>query len=272
MPKTKVLITVKTYPALSSKYEELVCTAGLREDGSWVRIYPVQFRRRNYDEQYSKYDWRELDLVKNTSDPRPESFRPVSDDTEIKKVGHLDTDGKGLWKERRKIVLRNLRSNLIELIEEAKDPKIATSLAVYKPREIIDFTAIPEKEREWSSEKLAFLQQGNLFEKRGDRIQIVRKLPYKFKYKFLDEKGKERNLMIEDWETGQLFWRMLDKYKDEKIACGKVREKYLDDFARTKDLYFYLGTTKLNQFRAPNPFVIIGTFHPKPIKQMSLFD
>lgn len=40
----RILITVKTYPTLSAKYGELVCTAGLREDGSWIRIYPVPFR------------------------------------------------------------------------------------------------------------------------------------------------------------------------------------------------------------------------------------
>ena len=34
MALTKVLITVKTYPAISGKYEELVCTAGFREDGT----------------------------------------------------------------------------------------------------------------------------------------------------------------------------------------------------------------------------------------------
>lgn len=34
MALTKVLITVKTYPAISSKYDELVCTAGFREDGT----------------------------------------------------------------------------------------------------------------------------------------------------------------------------------------------------------------------------------------------
>lgn len=43
MALTKVLITVKTYPAISSKYDELVCTAGFREDGTWIRIYPIQF-------------------------------------------------------------------------------------------------------------------------------------------------------------------------------------------------------------------------------------
>ena len=32
MPLTKVLITVKTYPSLSAKYGELVCTAGFLEE------------------------------------------------------------------------------------------------------------------------------------------------------------------------------------------------------------------------------------------------
>ena len=45
MALTKVLNTVKTYPTISSKYDELVCTAGFREDGTWVRIYPIQFRK-----------------------------------------------------------------------------------------------------------------------------------------------------------------------------------------------------------------------------------
>lgn len=88
---------------------------------------------------------------------------------------------------------------------------------------------------------------------------------------FEDIKGKKSKLMIEDWETGALFWKSLRKADgDETKACSKVKEKYLDDFARTKDLYFFLGTTKLNHFRAPNPFVIIGTFHPKKEEQIGL--
>ena len=34
--RMNVLITVKTYPTISVKYDELVCTAGFREDGSWI--------------------------------------------------------------------------------------------------------------------------------------------------------------------------------------------------------------------------------------------
>ncbi len=103
MAKTKVLITVKTYPSLSSKYDELVCTAGFLEDGRMIRIYPVQFRKKDYDQQYRKYDWIELDLVKNTSDFRPESYRPYSYETPIHIVGHLEPVNN--WATRKEFVL-----------------------------------------------------------------------------------------------------------------------------------------------------------------------
>ena len=32
MEKQRILVTVKTYPTLSRKYGETVCTAGIRED------------------------------------------------------------------------------------------------------------------------------------------------------------------------------------------------------------------------------------------------
>ena len=71
MAKERILITVKTYPTLSRKYGETVCTAGVREDGSWVRVYPVPFRRLGETEQYRKFDWLECDLIKSPTDPRP---------------------------------------------------------------------------------------------------------------------------------------------------------------------------------------------------------
>lgn len=39
----RVLITVKTYPIPSSKYDELVCTAGVTEAVDFVRLYPINF-------------------------------------------------------------------------------------------------------------------------------------------------------------------------------------------------------------------------------------
>lgn len=78
--------------------------------------------------------------------------------------------------------------------------------------------------------------------------------------------------MIEDWETGQLYWNCLKKHEgNEQKACKDVRKRYFDDFSKTKDLYFYLGTLREFHLIAPNPFVIIGTFHPTKKVQLDLF-
>ena len=276
MALTKVLIAVKTYPTLSGKYDELVCTAGFREDGSWVRIYPVSFRKKSYNEQYRKYDWIELDLVKNNKDFRPESYRPYSHDTEIKILDHLDTQNN--WAERKAIALRNIYYNLTELVAEAKDKRTLTSLAVFKPATVKDFKIEPV-EREWKKDKLAKLQQMNLFQSANDNnFEVVRKLPFKFSYVITDNQGTQSTMMIEDWEIGQLYWNCLGKHEgNENKACADVKAKYLDDFAMTKDLHLFLGTTQLHHHVSINPFIIIGTFHPKkealiPISpQMKLF-
>ena len=54
-------------------------------------------------------------------------------------------------------------------------------------------------------------------------------------------------------------------------AVEDVKKKYFEDFAKTKDYYFFLGTTKRFHYTAPNPFVIIGDFRPKLITQENLF-
>ena len=115
------------------------------------------------------------------------------------------------------------------------------------------------------------MRQYNLFDSATEgREEVVRKLPYKFSFVFEDNQGKQSTLMIEDWETGALYWNILTKTGSEAEACKAVRQKYFDDFSITKDLHFYLGTSETFHFVGPNPFMIIGTFHPKKITQASL--
>jgi len=102
----------------------------------------------------------------------------------------------------------------------------------------------------------------------------VQKVPYKFSYKFEDDTGKQSKLMVEDWELGMLYFNCLKStHGNEKKAIVKVKEKYLNYFM-SRDIYFFLGTTKKYHNFALNPFIIIGVFYP-PIqkhKQNSLFD
>lgn len=144
---------------------------------------------------------------------------------------------------------------------------------MFKPTRVIDFIWEEEKEKEWSQEKLAQFSQLNLFEPKNDKeFQVVRKLPYKFSFVFEDDAGHLSTLMIEDWETGELYWNCLQRKDGNELqACMDVRKKYFDDFSKTKDLHFFLGTTQLHHYVAPNPFIIIGTFHPKKKVQLDLF-
>lgn len=274
--KKRVYIVVKTYPTISKEYSELVCTAGILEDGSWIRLYPVPFRKLDFDQKYPKYTWIDVDAIRNTADFRPETYRPdistLSVDAKPKKVD---------WDERRRIVFKNktIFTNLQELINEARKDKI--SLAIFKPTKVLDFV-FETAERDWDANKLSILQglsqQLNLFqtpEEIEQEFKVVPKVPYKFLYKFEDETGKQSTMMIEDWEIGMLYFNCLKGADgDEDIATAKVREKYFDEFIK-RDLHFFLGTTKRFHNVAPNPFIIIGAFYPPMSsleQQINLFD
>jgi hypothetical protein len=266
--KIKVLITVKTYPTFSGKYEELVCTAGFTENAEWIRLYPIQFRKLDYSGKYKKWEWIELDVIKNSDDPRKESFRPTNID-QIEVVGKVSSEN-GKWTARKQFAFKRIFKSMEELVREAKDPKTCTSLATFKPKRVIDFIWEEEDEREWNSEKLQILNQTNLFERNDSEFKVVKKLPYKFIYRFESESGAEHQLMIEDWEVGALFWRGMNKFNNEQKACEYVKEKFFHEFLRKNDLYFFLGTTKAWHFVSPQPFIIIGTFHPLFQQQTAL--
>lgn len=261
MPRERVLITVKTYPTLSRKYGETVCTAGIRPNGSWLRIYPVPFRRLEETEQYRKFDWLECELAPGRSDPRPETRHPV-DFAQLEAVAHVGTSQS--WRERRQLLLKTCRvyTRLRDVIDGAKANEI--SLAVFKPSKVTKFVWEAE-ERDWDAAKVAELReksrQGELFEEEAWRttFKLIPKLPYSFSYRFEDAVGQSSEMQILDWEIGALYWNCLRDAGSEEAALQMVRLKYFDQFMKT-DLHFFLGTTQQFHFVAPNPWVIVGVF------------
>lgn len=255
--KMRVLITVKTYPLPSKKYDETVCTGGVTEDKGWVRLYPINYRYKPYWEWYDKYQWIDVDVEKHRQDPRPESYRPVS---EITPVGEpLDT--KHDWRERKKYVLAHGVRTMCYLNQQDQHNM---SLGIVRPKQVTDF--IYEKtEREWKPSWQDTLNQLNLF---GPQKKPLEKIPYKFSYKFICEEPtcKGHTMMIEDWEAGMLFLKMRDKYKNEKIACEKVKEASLERLCSPdKDTHFFVGT--ILQY---NKWIIGGVFYP-PKGTLELF-
>ena len=272
MPVEKILIAVKTYPVLSDKYKELACTAGFNESGDWIRLYPIPFRFLKDDQRYKKYQWIEANIDKSKTDRRPESYR-VNNTDAIRTLDTINTDRE--WEQRRRLVLSNRKifTNLAEIIQGAH--RNIMSLAVFKPTEILDFI-VEDAEPEWPEHKiknvLNEMKQQSFFDEHSvEDFKMMPKLPKKFSYRFKDDKGKRSTLMIEDWEIGQLWWNCRKAASSDEEAIEKVRQKYFADFAKTKDLYLFLGTTREWHIKkAPNPYVIVGTFHPPYQRQPSL--
>jgi hypothetical protein len=265
MAKKRICIIAKTYPRPSAKYDELVCTAGITKSGNWIRLYPIPFRKLGFDKQYSKFHWVEADITRNTKDFRPESYRLTSHDA-IEIIDHVPADKDGTWAARRDLLLKNVYDDLATLITDAYDPEKRVSLAVFKPKKILKFKVKACDDREWKKSTLDSIKaralQVDLFAGAQNPFEVVEKIPYKFSYTFEDINGKQSTPQIIDWEIGQLFRNCL---KDgEKAALGKVRKKYWDDFACSKDTYLILGTTlEHHALNAHNPFLIIGVFPPK---------
>jgi hypothetical protein len=275
MPLTKVLITVTTYPLPSRSYDELVCTAGITDKGEWIRIYPVPLSflldlKGDGKLKKVKYAWIELELIKRTDDFRPESHSPKHYDfRDVKVLESVDT--KGNWFKRKEHCLNEVFTNFDELIELSKAPT-NKSLATFKPTEMIGID-IEDDDPEWKNEWKELRKQGDLFDEEKSPEILIPKLPYKFFYKFKDSTGKQRRLMVEDWEVGALYWNSLKSSEGEpNKALEKVREKLEKKFIQENDIYFFVGTTReWHTRRSKNPFVIIGLFYPKKETQLSLF-
>jgi hypothetical protein len=269
--RAKVLVTVKAYPQPSNTYDDLVCTAGVLEDGSWVRIYPVPFQSL-LNQNIRKFEWIEIDLERNHKDFRPESYRPADISlSDVTKAGRIGTKGAG-WKMRKEMCCRHTYRSLSRLTEDAYgDDKV--SLATFKPTEIKGLIVSPDED-DWKKEWQIRRQVPQLFDGIDNRptASQVNKIPYSFRYRLIDSEGRESRMKIIDWEIGALYRNCLAQAEgDEEVAIEKVREKYARELVK-RDLHLFLGTTKqFHARKAPNPFIIIGVFYPPKDPQSDLF-
>lgn len=121
--KKRIYILVKTYPVVSDKYSELVCTAGILEDGSWIRLYPVPFRFLEDEKRFPKFSWIEVEVQKRSEDFRPESYSPNLDTLRVEEKMPVN------WRERKRSILKSpVYSDLSQLIRQAKSSKRRRSL------------------------------------------------------------------------------------------------------------------------------------------------
>ncbi|ACK71742.1 conserved hypothetical protein [Gloeothece citriformis PCC 7424] len=249
MERRKILIATKTYPSISTKYKETVCTAGVLLDDEenplqWIRIYPIRYRYLEFDKRYPRWAIISAEIERNDKDYRSESYR--IDDDSLQIIRKIGTDNN--WQERKSFVLPLQFSSIAEIQSNGK------SLGIIKPKSIARYNH-EKTSREWNQKQQAVLNQLDLFEPHID----LEKIPYKFVYQFTDEDNVSHKYSISDWEIMQLYRNCRDKsnlsgLEAEQEALEKVRQKLEDDFLQNKDLYFIVGNLK-NHVKS---FMIIG--------------
>jgi len=264
MNKTKVLITVMTYPHPSKSYKEIICTAGLTEDGSWVRLYPIDHRYRPASQQFRKYQWIQVELEEkgDGNDNRKESRRPNLETIDV--LGEPLSTKKD-WAARREIIDKVPHYTVNQLKERYETEK--ESLGIVRPSKIIDLE-IRDADADWKPEWQNLFKQMNMF---GPEQKQLRKLPYTFHYIFeCEDSENPHTAMCEDWELGVLFLNESARLGSDEKAADSVKQKFLGELCDTsRDTRFYMGT------KFPyNTWLVLGVFWPpKPptTPQKSLF-
>ena len=238
----RILITVRTYPVVSTNYIETVCTGGITDAGEWRRLYPVPLRYLEQEKQYKTFDVVNVE-VKEGKDTRPESRTPVLSSLQI--VSEVKD-----WDERRRWIEPTCFNSLDSLIAADK------SLAPVRVQKVLEFIAKPI-EAEWSPEQLEKLKQDNLFEQR----RPLKKIPFDFRFRWIDGDSKEYNSHVLAWELGET-WRQYSMNYSDPIAV--MQDKWMNDLCSPKrDVLFFMG----NQNRFRDQFSICGIFGPPKQKE-----
>ncbi|WP_457748036.1 hypothetical protein [Sulfurimonas sp.] len=260
--RKKILIVAKTYPTKSKKYTELVCTAGVDNEGNWYRIYPIPTKTLKEYEGLKKYTWIDAEIKKDKSDSRPESYK--INISSVKLLDTVSTDNQ--WSYRKDTVLKSkVYENLTEIIDLANKDN-ALSLCLFKPSKFLHvYFETKNTEELTQEEKKAYKNANlNLFEHNSTcevEFKAMPPLPYSVKLEFEDFDGKKSKMNILDWEISQLYWTLKKtKKSDEEIKEG-IKNKLFWMISK-RDLFLCLGTMKQMHGWTNNPFTIIGLFYP----------
>jgi hypothetical protein len=263
---------VKAYPALSTKYGEVSCIAGVEITANgprWIRLYPVPFRSLEDDQQFRKYQRVRLSVEAHRGDLRPETRRPNRDSIELRGA---PISTKNAWELRRRFVEPLMAASMCEIARRQHRDK--TSLGVFRPKRVIDFkieaTSIDAAKRQiaraWSAQ--TSLLDGLGSEERTSQLRELEQIPWTFRYRYeCTEPGcKGHNPSIIDWEIAQ-FYRRVRRYSDWR---DRMRKRWLDEVCgKDRDTAFFVG----NMHQHPGSFLILGVWWPpRRPEQLALAD
>jgi len=148
----RVLIVVKTYPAPAHKGVEVSCKAGISQERQWIRLFPVPFRFLEEEQQFSRYQWIDVQVRRARNDPRPESHNLNGSSIRI-----MPPPVRG-WGAREQILSPLRRFSLCE-IERERERHGHPTLGVFRPGRIKGFKLKPTEHPNWTANELAILNQ-----------------------------------------------------------------------------------------------------------------
>jgi hypothetical protein len=261
-----ILIWGKTYPELSKKYIETVCTAGVLESGKPVRLYPITYRYLN-DEQFKLYQWISAGIQKNPHDSRPESYKIDCDSI---KVGESVPATQDEWGKRAEFMFRD-KGWQFESAEELQQAqkKGRTSIGIVTPRAITKVEVIERSEDDARSFEQKFEDLKKTVEAQRAQIQMFGDAipPEMKKLEFLKSRvviswlcnGSHcagHNMQVLDWGLCEL----------QRREGSEAAVKRMEELSRVDvyDLKFFLG----NLFQYPASFLIVGMWYPKRREDM----
>jgi hypothetical protein len=269
--REKILIWAKTYPELSSKYLETVCTAGMSPSGKPLRLYPIPYRYLGGDkEQFSLYQWITADIQKKHDDSRPESFRIDCDSIEAGDVLHPTQDE---WGKRAELMFRDpsWQFDSVEALQQAQKER-GTSIGVVAPREIKKVEVVKRSEEEERSFEQKLADVRKIQEAKRAQINMFEEtMPPEMKnLEFMKSRVQVswlcRNPQCSGHRMQVLDWGLCELQRRDGDEKALSRMKELCDLDKY-DLKFFLG----NLFMHPASFLIVGMWYPKRRDDMLRF-
>lgn len=260
---TRVMIWGKTYPELSSRYVETVCTGGVRMDGRPIRLYPVPLRYLESGHNYSLYDVVDIPTRKSTSDPRPESFKVHGEGCKF--VSKVSTEN-GTWRSRTELIFRDpsWHFDSVGALKLAQRSPMRRSLGLITPGKIegISLRKRTDKERREYDRKMKEVQrQGDVFRTEYKDLEFLDcdvKLSWRCRGLCAHCKRNPHDMKALDWGLLEL---------GRREGWEKAKQRLMDlANLNTHDFRIFMGSFRLH----PTVFGIIGLWYPKLKVQLDL--
>ena len=117
-----------------------------------------------------------------------------------------------------------------DALELARQQANGPTLALLKPQRIVGLDIRATDHPEWTADEKAKLvqlqQQGNLFDDIDRDLNVLKKLPFDFHYRYECQTSagtKAYRHKIVDWEIGALFWNVRRQHGDSWEAPFRAK-------------------------------------------------